>query len=66
MRKAVLKAIELDIKLPSLRRAENPLWKTVLYQATEEFILNELQAKRITALESYARAVELVSSQLGK
>lgn len=38
--------------------AENPLWKPVLYQATEEY-LAEVEKKRMPANKVYARAVEL-------
>jgi TRAP-type C4-dicarboxylate transport system substrate-binding protein len=38
--------------------AENPLWKPVLYQATEDY-LKELQKKGLPSYKVYARAIEL-------
>ncbi|MBU1297255.1 MAG: TRAP transporter substrate-binding protein [Gammaproteobacteria bacterium] len=52
-------AIEMGHKITVIEDgAENPLWKPVLYQATEEY-LDELQKKGLPSYKVYARAVEL-------
>jgi len=55
-------AIEMGHKITVIKDgAENPLWKPVLYQATEDY-LNELQKKGLPSYKVYARAVELSQS----
>ncbi|NLQ17476.1 TRAP transporter substrate-binding protein [Marinomonas sp. M1K-6] len=55
-------AIEMGHKINVIEGgAENPLWKPVLYQATEDY-LNELQEKGLPSYKVYARAVELSQS----
>ncbi|WP_417526425.1 TRAP transporter substrate-binding protein [Marinomonas shanghaiensis] len=52
-------AIEMGHRITVIEDgAENPLWKPVLYQATEEY-LDELQKKGLPSYKVYARAVEL-------
>ncbi|RBP81077.1 C4-dicarboxylate ABC transporter substrate-binding protein [Marinomonas rhizomae] len=52
-------AVEMGHKITVIKGgAENPLWKPVLYQATEDY-LNELQKKGLPSYKVYARAVEL-------
>lgn len=52
-------AVEMGHKINVIEGgAENPLWKPVLYQATEDY-LNELDKKRLPAHKVYARAMEL-------
>ena len=55
-------ALEMGHKINVIEGgAENPRWKPVLYQATEDY-LNELEKKRLPAQKVYARAVELSQS----
>ena len=52
-------AIEMGQQVDVIKGgAENPLWKPVLYQATEDY-LKGLQKKGLPAYKVYARAVEL-------
>lgn len=56
-------AVEMGHKITVIKDgAENPLWKPVLYQATEDY-LSELQKKGLPSFKVYARAVELSESK---
>lgn len=59
-------AIQMGEKIDVIKGgAENPLWKPVLYQATESY-LNDLQKKGLPAYKVYARAVELSKTTCNK